>query len=305
MKDKVLASQVLLKIPSYDREKIISYQPFSDYFSEELKVFDQEEDIKSRFNGLTNTFLKGSDSSEIIEFLKDMPYHEISRPWFLRNSILIAWGKGNDERERISQLHKELAKELELKFVTFSFAYDLLIEGWSDYILDIPHFPDYISMFIARAIYDGYFNAMYILHAETFDSTDMNQLKILKNACSYLSLHPVDRHLDNIWGCPISNNELCQYFETIIQDFDSNSNNEDTLEKLKELDCIFYYHEFVKRLILFYVNVENQEDINYNKIQKLLSYLLTNLLLTKSQLEVGIKNARHDVNILFSKESGT
>ena len=174
----------------------------------------------------------------------------------------------------------------------------MLIENCSDYLLDIPHFTDYVSIFIARAIYDGCFNAMYILHAETFDSEDTNQLKIIKNACSYLSLNPVDAHLKNIWGCAISNKELCEHFESIIKEFDASSDCANTFDKLKELECDFYYHEFVKRLVLFYVNLMSQDVVNYEVIHTLLTYLLNNLLLTKSQLEVGIKNARHEVTIL-------
>ena len=64
-------------------------------------------------------YFENFDSSEIIDFFKNWPYHEITKPWFIRDSILIACGSGNNEREKISQLHKEVAKELDLKFAVF------------------------------------------------------------------------------------------------------------------------------------------------------------------------------------------
>lgn len=301
VQENVLASQVLLKIPTHDREEIVKYEPFATHFAEELKVFAHEDTIKHKFYELTTAYLENFDSAEIIDYLKTMPYHEIVRPWFLRNSILLSLDRGNVEREKISQLHKELAKEFGLTFVVFSFTYDFLIQTCHDYMLDVPHYVDFISMFLARAIYDGCFNAMYILHAETFDSSDSNQLKILKAACSYLSLDPSDDHLKNIWGSAISNEALGEKFNEYIQAYNENQNEAEMFNKLKDLECPFYFHEFVKRLVLFYTK-EEQDDGNYEHVLKLLKYLVSNLLLTKSQFEVGVKNARHDIAVLSQSD---
>jgi len=136
---------------------------------------------------------------------------------------------------------------------------------------------------------------MYILHAETFDSADETQLKIIKSAGSYLSLFPMDDHLQNIWGTAISNSELCSRFDEIAHDFYKGGKECELSLALKILDCKFYYHEFVKRLVLLYANLDSSEEVDYGRIKKFLNTLINDDVLSKSQLEVGVINGRHQI----------
>lgn len=296
VKDNVLTHQVILKIPIEIREGMIEYDPFREHFAEELKIFDHEKEIKEKFTEKVKSYLDSYDSSDVIDYLKNLEFSEIVRPWFIRIAILVACGRGNKEREKVSQLLKEMATELKINYAMFSYAFDYCIQNCQDYMLDIPNFTDYLSMFIARAIYDGYFNAMYILHAETYDSNDIEQLKILKSACSYLTLFPMDSHLSGIWGSAISNSELCDRFDDIAHEFHKGATETEVYEKLKELDSRFFYHEFMKRLVMMYATLDSKEEVDYDRVRKLINTLLNHDILSKSQLEVGVKNAKHVVS---------
>lgn len=200
VQDDVITHQVLLKMPPEIREEIEAYKPFAEFFEEDLKVFGHETQIKEKFAELVMFYLDSYNSNDIIDHLQNLGHSEIVRPWLIRKAILISCGKGNKEREMVSKLLKELAENLKMNYAMYSYAFDHCIQNVQDYKLDIPNFPEYLSMFIARAIFDGYFCGTYILHAETFDSSDEDQLMILKNACSYLTLFPLEHHLANIWG---------------------------------------------------------------------------------------------------------
>lgn len=121
VKDEVLTNQVLLKIPVEIREEMVQNQDLADYFSEDLKVFDNEVEIKEKFADVISLYLETYDSTGVINHLKNLGHSEIVRPWFLRKAILVSCGKGNKEREKISQLFKELSKELNINYAIFSY----------------------------------------------------------------------------------------------------------------------------------------------------------------------------------------
>lgn len=302
VQENVITSQVILKIPNEFREEMLAYEPFKEQFVEELKVFEDEPNIKKKFSDLCTFYLNSYDSNDIIDHLKNLGHSDIVIPWFIRKAIFVSCGKGNKDREMVSQLLKQLSKELNWNYAVFSYAFDHCIERCHDYTLDIPHFPDYIAMFIARSIYDECFNGMYILHAETYESEERDlQLKILKTACSYLSLTPMKKHLENIWGSAISNQQICEKFDEIVQEFHNGGDSTEISIKLLELDCHYFYYEFVKRLIILYVQ-DNSEEVDYERILKFLNFLVVEHVLTKSQLEVGLKNAKHDLSKKIAKD---
>lgn len=275
---------------------MIKYEPFKEYFAEDLKVFEKEAEIKEKFTEIATFYLESHDSRDVIDHLRDLNHSEIVRPWFIRNAILVACGKGNKEREKTSQLLKELSKELKINFAMFSYAFDHCIENIQDYQLDIPNFAEYLAMFIARAIYDECFNAMYILHAEVYDSENEAQLKVLKSACAYLSLEPMADYMVHIWGSAITNDELCHKFDELTLSFQEGEKDTDVCAKLKDLDCKFFYHEFIKRLVLHYVYLDTSPEIDYDRIIKFINHMLNLDILSKSQLEVGVKNAKRCIH---------
>mmetsp|Transcript_27127 Transcript_27127/g.23993 ORF Transcript_27127/g.23993 Transcript_27127/m.23993 type:complete len:180 (-) Transcript_27127:26-565(-) len=150
-------------------------------------------------------------------------------------------------------------------------------------------------MFIARSIFDGYFNAVYILHAEVFDSSNEDQLRVLKFACSYLSLFPLDELIPNIWGCATSNKELGERFDELSESFNKGESTDEIIKSLQDLECKFYYHEFIKRLLLFHTRLNLDEVIDNLKLKKFIVKLLNVGILSKSQFDVGLKNTKNEI----------
>ena len=66
----VLNRQILIKIPPHEREEMSQYAPFSEFFGEELKIFDKELEIKEKFAQLAMSFQKTFDTQEVIDQLK-------------------------------------------------------------------------------------------------------------------------------------------------------------------------------------------------------------------------------------------
>lgn len=148
-------------------------------------------------------------------------------------------------------------------------------------------------MFIARCIYDGDLNSMYILHAELFNDEDEIQFQILKSVVSYLTLFPMETHVGNIWKSAISNQELCVKFDEIVKDVLDGTPNSQTSQQLKDLDCPFYHHEFFKRLVL--ATIEPGDEMPQVELKNFLEDTINVGILSKSQLDVGVKNAHLQV----------
>lgn len=132
---------------------------------------------------------------------------------------------------------------------------------------------------------------------------DKNQLKVIKSACSYLTLYPMEDHLDNIWGSAISNHDISIKFDEIIEEYKAGSEQE-TSDKLKELDCKFYAHELVRKLVIYFSIKELGEEIDYASLLKLFNIMLRDLVISKSQLEVGVKNAKYEIDNLLDSDEG-
>ena len=61
---------------------------------------------------------------------------------------------------------------------------------------------------------------------------------------------PLDYHMKNLWNQTSSNEELQVKFKSTIQEYLLNQDGAYVGEYLKELECEFYYHEFVKRALV-------------------------------------------------------
>jgi len=117
VKTEVLTNQVLLKIPIEIREEIVQNEEFSEYFKEDLIVFENETEIKQKFDELASF----SEDVDVIEHFENFEHSEIVKPWFIRKAILVTCGQGNNEREKLSQLLKTLAEKGEINFAMLSY----------------------------------------------------------------------------------------------------------------------------------------------------------------------------------------
>lgn len=117
VQSEVLISQVLIKIPVEFREEMEENKEFSEYFTKELEIFKNEIEIKEKFSEVLSMYEK----ADVINHLENLGHPEIVKPWFIRKAILISCGKGNNEREEVSQLLKELGERKDIDFAMVSY----------------------------------------------------------------------------------------------------------------------------------------------------------------------------------------
>ena len=58
---------------------------------------------------------------------------------------------------------------------------------------------------------------------------------------------PLDYHMKNIWNSALTNEELTLKFKATLKEYVQNQDIDYVGHYLKELNCQYYYHEFVKR----------------------------------------------------------
>ena len=68
---------------------------------------------------------------------------------------------------------------------------------------------------------------------------------------------PLDYHMKNIWNSAITNEELVQKFKCILKEYLNTHDINYVGTYLKELNCEYYYHEFVKRALVLCIELVN------------------------------------------------
>jgi hypothetical protein len=72
----------------------------------------------------------------------------------------------------------------------------------------------------------------------------------LQAVLDILSVKPIEYHMKNIWNSALTNEDLNLKFKNILAEYYDNLDIDNVGTYLKELNCNFYYHEFVKKAIL-------------------------------------------------------
>lgn len=61
---------------------------------------------------------------------------------------------------------------------------------------------------------------------------------------------PLDYHMKNLFNSAMTNEELVKKFKSTISDYLNNNDIDYVGQYLKELNCHYYFHEFVKRALV-------------------------------------------------------
>ena len=73
----------------------------------------------------------------------------------------------------------------------------------------------------------------------------------MQQVLNVLQLKPLDYHIKNIWNQALTNEELGQKFKAILKEYQQSLDVNAVGEYLRELECHFFMHEFVKKAIVF------------------------------------------------------
>jgi hypothetical protein len=74
-----------------------------------------------------------------------------------------------------------------------------------------------------------------------------------------LALKPLDYQIKNIWNQALTNEELKDKFKGTLKEYTQNNDIAYVGEYLRELQCQYYLHEFVKRAIILCVETVSKK----------------------------------------------
>lgn len=111
--------------------------------------------------------------------------------------------------------------------------------------------------------------------------------------------------MKNLWNQALTNEELQSKFKATMKEYLQTLDIDAVGEYLRELNCHYYYHEFVKRSIVCaletvsnikFLSVHQGNEANIEAILKLLIGLNSQFCLPFRQIEFGLKKAEEYVN---------
>jgi hypothetical protein len=92
---------------------------------------------------------------------------------------------------------------------------------------------------------------MYFINLNSFQhgSSDEDE-GIFQAVLNVLSVMPLDYHMKNLWNQATTNEELVIKFKNTLSEYLLNQDANYVGQYLKELNCNYFYHEFVKRALV-------------------------------------------------------
>ncbi len=84
---------------------------------------------------------------------------------------------------------------------------------------------------------------------------------MFQHVLNCLSVMPLDYHIKNLWNHAFNNDELVVKFKSTLVEFLNNQDYDYVGHYLKELNCTYFYHEFVKRALVMVI--EKVTNIRY------------------------------------------
>eukprot|EP00347_Sterkiella_histriomuscorum_P006178 403353763 len=289
---QIMSSKILTQIPREIRQNLLEQDSIKEHFSKEIEVLQSESVYREHIKAVLKQYYSSLDEADVRLFLgteiKEKKW-EIFNYLFIKKSIDMALDKNSNEKDACSKLLSMCTQEYNFGNNDFGYAFDDLLWNQSEYSVDVPQFCKLISEFIAKAIYDGAVTYRYITDAELSypGEQDGEEEKILQSVLNVLSVMPLDYHMKNLWNPALSNEELSKKFKSTVQEFLQNQDIDYVGRYIKDLNCNYYYHEFVKRAIVLVLEKENHEY--YELIVKLLVSLNHQYALSKHQIELGLQ----------------
>ena len=77
----------------------------------------------------------------------------------------------------------------------------------------------------------------------------------MQQVLNVLSLKPLDYHIKNLWNQALTNEELGSKFKALLKEYHQSLDVNAVGEYLRELNCQYYMHEFVKKAIIYAIEI--------------------------------------------------
>ena len=77
----------------------------------------------------------------------------------------------------------------------------------------------------------------------------------MQQVLNVLSLKPLDYDIKNLWNQALTNEELGSKFKALLKEYHQSLDVTAVGEYLRELNCQYFMHEFVKKAIVYAIEI--------------------------------------------------
>ena len=242
-----------------------------DLAPEELLILNNFGESKVEIINLLKEFYESFNFLDIDKFFKHLSATKGSllQPLFIRKAIELALDKDLKRKELSSQLLLHCKEKLNFLSCGFTYAFDDLLGNSEELAPDYPEFLNDVSKFLVRALSDGCLPPHYISEYDIIAYPPLG-IHIIKESLANIHIacaqgkqgEEVNNFIsysNAVWGAAFSNSQLRNIYDQIIFQFLHNHDFTQAMATITQQNCLFFMHEFVKRLIIY--TIEHNPDI--------------------------------------------
>jgi len=238
---------------------------------------------KQSVSAILKEYFIAGDANEVVSALK-----ELDHPKFSHEVVKAAVSKALDLHDR----ERELASDLLSRLYPHAISQEKLVEGFTlllqrieDLKLDIPNAPEYLSMFLARAVVDDLLPPAFMSH----DSADVELAKeVLTQARSLIQGKGASKRLAKIWG-PAgeqSVKHLKERAQSILGEYLSSPDIAEAERAVREIKSDYFHWHVVKKAVLLALE---SKEADREKLIKLLQAFNKSQLVSETHFVAGFK----------------
>jgi len=237
--------------------------------------------FKQRVKGILDEYFVGGVAEEVERALIEIDHPEFHHE-FVKATISRALDLHDRERELASNLLPYLYPNV-IKHNKIVEGFTTLLERIEDFKLDIPNAPEYLSMFLARAVVDDLLPPAFL----SADSADVELAKeVLVKAKSLIQGKGASKRIAHIWG-PGGDQSVKRFKEraqSILEEYLVSNDIVETDKAIRELNIASFHWYVVKKAVLLALD---SKDSDVDKIVKLLNTFSTSQLISEAHFIAG------------------
>lgn len=214
---------------------------------------------------------------------------ELDRPEFHHEFVKSVISRALDLHDRERELASNLLPRLYPQVITHNKiveGFTTLLERIEDLKLDIPSAPEYLSMFLARAVVDDLLPPAFL----SSDSADVELAKeTLVKAKSMIQGKGAFKRIAHIWG-PGGDQSVKRFKEraqSILDEYLVSNDIVETDKAIRELNIASFHWYVVKKAVLLALDAK---ESNLDKIVKLLTTFSTSQLISEAHFVAGFES---------------
>lgn len=243
-------------------------------------------DFKKQVKPIIAEYFESGDVSEVERAVK-----ELHSPFFhyelVKRAVTMAIDKNDRERELASQLISGLYPHM-VPMEQVGKAFERLFELVDDLELDNPETRKLLAQFLGRAVVDEVLPPSFLSDplVESIGAEIVDETKVL------LSLRHGSARLERVWGASAGETaDLKRAIKLLVQEYFENTNCDEAVRCLRELNVPHFHHEVVKRVIVTAMDKDRVEQGG-----KLLQLLAAQCVVSVGQMSIGFGRVKDELS---------